>query len=73
MRPFVTAKIDDMYDHIKPTQRNFPLNVYISHVATHDLSTDVTPGKMSKKMITFSKHLKSENNEVVVSGYRSAW
>ena len=34
MRPFVTAKIDDMYDHIKPTQRNFPLNVYISHVAT---------------------------------------
>ena len=22
VRPFVTAKIDDMYDHIKPTQRS---------------------------------------------------
>ena len=73
MRPFVTEKIDDMYDHIKPTQRNFPLIVYISHVGTHDLSTDMTPGKMSEKMITFSKHLKSEDNEVVVSRYRSAW
>ena len=29
MRPFVTAKTDDMYDHIKPTQRNFqPMSTF---------------------------------------------
>ena len=27
--PFVTTKTDDMYDRIKPTQRNFQPNVYI--------------------------------------------
>ena len=30
--------------------------------------TDMTPEEISKKIITFSKHLKSEDNEVVVSG-----
>ena len=68
MRPFVTAKTDDMYDHIKPMQRNFQPNVYISYVGTNDLPTDMIPEEISEKIITFSKHLKSENNEVVVSG-----
>ena len=68
VRPFVTAKTDDMYDHIKPMQRNFQPNVYISYVGTNDLPTDMIPEEISEKIITFSKHLKSENNEVVVSG-----
>ena len=46
VRRFVTAETDDMYDHIKPTQRNFQPNVYISHVSTNDLPTDMTPGEM---------------------------
>ena len=29
VRPFVTAKTDDMHDHMKPAQRNFQPNVYI--------------------------------------------
>ena len=68
MRPFVTTKTDDKYDHIKPTQRNFQPNVYISHVGTNDLQTDIKPEEISEKTITFSKHLKLENIEVVVSG-----
>ena len=67
VRPFINAKTDDMYDHIKPTQRNFQPNVYISHVGTNDLPTYMTPEEISEKIITFSKHLKSEDNEVVVS------
>ena len=67
VRPFVTAKTDHMHDHIKPTQRNFQPNVYISHVSTNDLPNDMTPEEISEKNITFSKHLKSENN-VFVSG-----
>ena len=68
MRLFVTAKTDDMYDHIKPTQINFQPNVYILHVGTNDLPTDMAPEELSEKNITFSNHLKSEDNEFVVSG-----
>ena len=35
VRPFVTAKTDDMYHQIK--QRNFQPNVYILRVGTNDL------------------------------------
>ena len=57
VRPFVTAKTDDMYDHIKPTQRNFQPYVYISHLGTNDLQTGMTPEEISEKIITFTKHL----------------
>ena len=52
-----------MCNNIKLAQRNFQPNVYISHVGTNDLTTDMTPGEISEKIITFSKHLKSENIE----------
>ena len=67
VRPFVTVKTDDMSDHMKPTQRNFQPNVYISHVGRNDLPTDMTPEEISEKILAFSKHLKSEKNEVLVS------
>ena len=63
MRPFVTAKTYDMYDHIKATQRSFQ-----SNVGTNDLPTDMTAEEISEIIIVFSKHLKSENDEVVVPG-----
>ena len=66
VRPFVTAKTNDMHDHMKPTQRNLKPNVYISHICTNHLPTDMTPEEISKKFITFSNYLKSENNDVVV-------
>ena len=68
VRPFVTANTDDMYNHIKPTQRNFQPNVYISHIGTNNLPIEMTPEEISEKIITFSKHLKIKDNEVVVSG-----
>ena len=57
-----------MYDHMKPTQNIFKPRVYISQVGTNDLPTDMKPEEISEKISTFSKHLKSENNEVFVSG-----
>ena len=60
--------IDDMYDHMKRKGKNFLLNVYISHVSTTDLPTDMTTEEICEKNIIFSEHLKSENNEVVLSG-----
>ena len=52
-RSFVTAKTDDMYDHIKPTQRNFQPIVYISHIGTNDLPTNMTPEEISGKNYYF--------------------
>ena len=57
-----------MYDHMKPMQRNFQPNVYISHVGTNDLLTDMIPEEIFKNKFFFSKYLKLKNNEVVVSG-----
>ena len=51
MRPFVTAKTYDMYDHIKVTQRSFQ-----SNVGTNDLPTDMTAEETSEIIIAFSKH-----------------
>ena len=53
MRPFVTAKTVDMYDHIKPSQRNFEPNVYISHVGTNEVPTDMTPEEIPEKRLLF--------------------
>ena len=52
VRSFATAKTNDMYDHMKPTQRNFQSNVSISHVGTNELTTDMTPEGISEKLIT---------------------
>ena len=51
--PFVTTKTDDTYDHMKPTQRNFQPNVYISDVGTNDLPTNMTPEEISEKILLF--------------------
>ena len=53
VRPIVTAKINGMYGHMKPTQRNLQPNIYISHVGTNDLSKDMTPEERSEKLLLF--------------------
>ena len=53
VRPFVTAKTDNMYDHIKLMQRIFQSNVYISHVGANDLPTDITPEETTEKKYYF--------------------
>ena len=34
--------IDNMYDHMKPKEKNFQLNVHISHVSTNNLPPNMT-------------------------------
>ena len=53
VRPFVTAKTDDMYDHMKPTQRNFQPNVYISYAGTNDLAKNMTAERYPKRLLLF--------------------
>ena len=53
VRRFVTAKTDNIYDHEKPMQRNSHPNVYISHVGTNDLLTDMTSEEISENFLLF--------------------
>ena len=39
VRPFLAPKAVDMFDCVKPTQRNFDPDAYILHIGTNDLTT----------------------------------
>ena len=36
-RPFLTAKTTNMYDYIKPTQRDFKPEIFVLHIGINDL------------------------------------
>ena len=42
-----------MYDYVKQTEKDFQRNVYMSHVGTNDLPTDMTPEEISEKLLLF--------------------
>ena len=48
-RPFLTAKTIDMYDYIKPTQRNFKPETFILHGGTNDLPLNKSPKEISEE------------------------
>ena len=40
VRPFLAAKAVDMFDYVKPIQRDFVPDAYILHIGTNDLTTE---------------------------------
>ena len=40
VRPFSSAKTEDMHDYLKPTKKDFDPNIYILDVGTNNLSTN---------------------------------
>ena len=57
-RPFSTAKTIDMYDYIKPTQRDFKPEIFILHVGTNDLLLNKSPKEISEDIVTWRKRWK---------------
>ena len=47
-RPFSRVKTIDMYDYIKPTQRDFKPEIFILHVGTNDLPLNKSPKEISE-------------------------
>ena len=47
VRPFLSTKTVEMFDYIKPTQRNFNPGVYIQHIRTNGLSSDKSTEQIS--------------------------
>ena len=58
LRPFLAEKAVDMFDYVKPIQRDFDPDACILHIGTNDLTTDKKPGKSAQKYHNLSRLLK---------------
>ena len=50
VRPFTTAKVSCMQDHVKPTIRDINPQQIILHVGTNDLKTERTASQIAKSI-----------------------
>ena len=66
-RPFSTAKTIDMYDYIKPTQRDFKPEIFVLHVGTNDLPFNKSLKIISEEIVSLVGSMKTENNKIIVS------
>ena len=67
VRSFSGAKVSCMYDHVKPTIREFNPNHIILHVGTNELKSSKTASQISRSVIDLALSLKSEANAVTIS------
>ena len=67
VRSFSGAKVSCMYDHVKPTIREFNPNHIILHVGTNELKSSKTASQISRSVIDLALSLKSETNAVTIS------
>ena len=65
VRPFFSAKMIDMVDYIKPTQRDFNPDVYLLHFRPI-LSSNKFSEQISLKILNVANSLKLDNNNVIV-------
>ena len=56
-----------MYDHVKPTIREFNPNYIILHVGTNELKSSKTASQISRSIIDLALSLQSETNAVTIS------
>ena len=68
VRPFTTAKVSYMQDHVKPTIRDINPQQIILHVGTNDLKRERTTSQIAKSIIDLSISLKKHGNIIVVLG-----
>ena len=57
----------DMFDYIKPIQRDFDPDAYILHIGTNDLTTDKKPDEICSEISQLIKVLKTNKNKIVIS------
>ena len=64
---FKTAKTIDMYDHLKPTLRDFNPGLFIIHVGTNDLSLNKTSNEVAEEIVSLAESVKKPSSNIVVS------
>ena len=67
VRPFLAAKAVDMFDYVKPIQRDFDPDAYILHIGTNDLTTEKKPDEICTEISRFVKLLKLNKNKIFIS------
>ena len=64
VRPFSSAKVRCMHDHVKPTARDSNLDHIILHCGTNDLSSERTASQIARFIIELALSLKSQDNKI---------
>ena len=67
VKSFPGAKLADMQDYVRPSQRYDP-DLFILHTGSNDLNSVKTPEEISEEIIKLALNLKTDKNEIVVSG-----
>ena len=67
VRPFSSAKVRCMHDHVKPTIRDVNSGHVILHCGTNDLNSERTISQIARSIIELALSLKSKDNKISVS------
>ena len=67
VRPFSSAKVRCMHDHVKPSVRDFNLDHIILHCETNDLSSERIASQIARSIIELALTLKSKDNKISIS------
>ena len=67
VRPFSSAKVRRMYDHVKPTVRKFNPSHIALHCGTNDLSSERKASQIAKSFIELALSFKSQDNKMSIS------
>ena len=66
IKSFPGAKIEDMYDYIKPSMKYEP-DLVILHCGTNNLHEDKLPQKIAADLINLATSMKTDKNDVMIS------
>ena len=66
-RPFSSAKVRCMHDHVNPTVRDFIPDNIIIHCGTNDLSFERTASQIASSIIELALSIKSKDNQISIS------
>ena len=64
VRPFSSAKVRCMHDHVKPSVRDFNPDHINLHCGTNDLSSERTASQIARSIIELALTLKSQDNKI---------
>ena len=66
VKPFTTAKTIDIYDHLKPTSRDFNPGLFIIHVGTNHLPLNKS-NETAEEIVHLAESVKKPRSNIVIS------
>ena len=67
VRPFSSAKVRCMHDHVTPTVQDFNPDDIILHCGTNDLSSERTASQIARSIVELALSLESKDNKISIS------